>query len=116
MNLPQQILQSLIDTYFVHVHNHPYSYFHEASFLSRFETNSLPQSLLLAVLASAVRFSSHEFFEGRTLEASEVYAKEAWLSVLTNDLTSEDTTSLHVVQAVNILAVVEHTGEKAVPM
>ncbi|KAL3479636.1 fungal-specific transcription factor domain-containing protein [Aspergillus californicus] len=110
INPPQHIQRSLIDTYFVHVHNHPYSHFHETSFRQSFDSSSLPRSLLLAVLASAVRFSKHEFYRGRTLEASEVYSRGAWLSVLTDDLTSEDTMSLHVVQAVNILAVVEHTA------
>jgi hypothetical protein len=62
------------------------------------------------VLASAVRFSTHEFYAGRTLEASEVYAREAWLSVLTDHLTVEDNMGVQVVQTVNMLAVIDYTG------
>ncbi|KAE8373930.1 hypothetical protein BDV26DRAFT_54402 [Aspergillus bertholletiae] len=109
-NPPQSALRAVIDTYFVHVHNQPYSYFQEASFRRRFDHNLLPRCLLLAVLASAVRFCTHEFYAGRSLKASEAYAREAWLAVLSDDLTVEENMSLHVVQAVNILVVVDYTA------
>ncbi|KAL6228697.1 hypothetical protein BDW75DRAFT_235715 [Aspergillus navahoensis] len=60
------VLSSLIDTYFTHVHNQPYSYFHEPSF----------------------RGHGYPF----------------------SDLVSDDDMNLHVVQAVNMLAVVGHTA------
>jgi hypothetical protein len=66
------------------------------------------------VLASAVRFSRHEFYAGRCLEASEVYAREAWLSVLADHLTVEDNMGVHVVQTVNMLAVIDYTGRRYV--
>jgi hypothetical protein len=71
--------------------------------------------LVLAVLSSAVRFSKHDYYAGRTQEASERYARESWLSVLTEHLTAEDNLNVHVVQTVNLLAVVDYTGEVISP-
>jgi hypothetical protein len=111
MEPPQPILISVIDAYFEHAHNQPYSYFHERTFRDRLLSSTLPRCLLFAVLAAAVRFSTDEFYGGRTLEASELYAREAWLAVLRDELTSEDNPALHVVQTANILAVVDYTGK-----
>ncbi|XHG09050.1 hypothetical protein AWENTII_012129 [Aspergillus wentii] len=107
---PSPVLQSLIDTYFLRVHNQPYSYFQESLFRQRLDNNLLPRCLVFAVLASAVRFSTHEYFNGRTHEASETYARESWLAVLADHLTVEDSMNVHVVQAVNLLAIVDYTA------
>ncbi|RAH40590.1 Zn(II)2Cys6 transcription factor [Aspergillus brunneoviolaceus CBS 621.78] len=86
----QPVLDSIMDTYFLHVHNQPYSNFQEISFRQELRNGTLPRCLILAMLASAVRFSTHELYAERALETSEVYAREAWLSVLTDYLTVED--------------------------
>ncbi|PWY65934.1 hypothetical protein BO83DRAFT_440241 [Aspergillus eucalypticola CBS 122712] len=106
----QSVLNSIIDTYFLHVHNQPYSNFQETSFRQELQNGTLPRCLIQAVLASAVRFTTHEFYAGRALETSEVYAREAWLSVLTDHLTAEDNIGVHVVQTVNMLAVIDYTA------
>lgn len=103
---PTPILHAVVDAYFDHVHNNPYSHFQEARFRQRLNSNLLPRCLLLAVLASAVRFSTHQYYEGRTHEASEPYAKESWLSVLSDHLTMEDNLNVHVVQTLNLAHVV----------
>lgn len=100
----------MIDTYFIHVHNQPYSYFQESSFRQRLESNLLPRCLVLAVLASAVKFSTHEYYAGRAREATEKYARESWMSVLTDYMAAEENMNIHVVQTVNLLAVVDYTG------
>ncbi|RHZ58385.1 uncharacterized protein CDV56_104912 [Aspergillus thermomutatus] len=110
LNPSQSVLSSVIDTYFTHVHNQPYSNFQETTFRQGLQNDTLPRCLILAVLASAVRFSTHEFYAGRSVEASEVYAREAWLSVLTDHLTVEDNMGVHVVQTVNMLAVIDYTA------
>ncbi|PYI33605.1 hypothetical protein BP00DRAFT_485376 [Aspergillus indologenus CBS 114.80] len=104
------VLDSIIETYFLHVHNQPYSNFQENSFRQEIQNGTLPRCLILAILASAVRFSTHEFYAGRALQTSEVYAREAWLSVLTDHLTIEDNMGVHVVQTVNMLAVIDYTA------
>ncbi|PYH40463.1 Zn(II)2Cys6 transcription factor [Aspergillus saccharolyticus JOP 1030-1] len=104
------VLDSIIDTYFLHVHNQPYSNFQETGFRQELQNGTLPRCLIQAVLASAVRFTTHEFYAGRVLETSEVYAREAWLSVLTDHLTVEDNVGVHVVRTVNMLAVIDYTA------
>ncbi|RAK81319.1 Zn(II)2Cys6 transcription factor [Aspergillus fijiensis CBS 313.89] len=106
----QPVLDSIMDTYFLHVHNQPYSNFQEISFRQELRNGTLPRCLILAMLASAVRFSTHELYAERALETSEVYAREAWLSVLTDYLTVEDDIGVHVVQTVNMLAVIDYTA------
>lgn len=103
-------MQSVIDTFFTHVHNQPYSFFQEASFRLKLDSNLLPRCLVLAVLASAVRFSTHDFFSGKTQEATEIYARDSWLTVLSDHLTVEENMSLSVVQTMNMLAVTDYTG------
>lgn len=100
----------MIDTYFIHVYNQPYSYFQEASFRQKLDSHLLPRCLVLAVLASAVKFSTHEYYAGRTKEATEKYARESWMSVLTDYMAAEENMNVHVVQTVNLLAVVDYTG------
>lgn len=63
------------------------------------------------MLSSAVRFSTNDYYTGKIQDASEKYARESWLSVLTEHLTVEDNLNVHVVQTVNLLAVVDYTGE-----
>lgn len=103
-------MQSVIDTFFTHVHNQPYSFFQEASFRFKLDDNSLPRCLVLAVLASAVRFSSHGYYAGKTQEATETYSRESWLAVLSDHLTVEENMNLSVVQSMTMLAVADYTG------
>ena len=104
------MLWSLIDTYFVHAHNQPYGYFRESSFRQKLENGLLPKCLVFAVLATAVRFSTHEYFGGNFRDASETYARESWLGVLAEHMTVESGLSVHIVQAVNLLAVLDNAG------
>lgn len=107
---PEPVVQHLVDAYFVHSHNQPYSYFQEERFQQLLSFGLLPKCLVLAVLASSVRFSNHEYFQGRTHEAMEAYAREAWLAVLNEHLTVENCPNLYVAQTTNILAIVDFTG------
>lgn len=58
-----------------------------------------------------MRFSDHDYFAGKIHEASEKYARDSWLSVLTEHFTVEENLNVHVVQTVNLLAVVDYTGK-----
>ncbi|KAH8672293.1 fungal-specific transcription factor domain-containing protein [Ilyonectria robusta] len=107
---PEPVVQHLVDAYFVHSHNQPYSYFQEERFQQLRSFGLLPKCLVLAVLASSVRFSNHEYFQGRTHEAMEAYAREAWLAVLNDHLTVENCPNLYVAQTTNILAIVDFTA------
>ncbi|KPM37531.1 hypothetical protein AK830_g9064 [Neonectria ditissima] len=104
------VTQSLVDSFFVHVHNQPYSYFHEQSFRDRLACGLLPKCLVFAVLASALRFSDIESFRGSVHEATEAYAREAWLSILSDHMTAENSLNLYVAQATNMLAIIDFTA------
>ncbi|GES66756.1 putative Zn(II)2Cys6 transcription factor [Aspergillus terreus] len=43
-------------------------------------------------------------------EATEKYARESWMSVLTDYMAAEENMNIHVVQTVNLLAVVDYTA------
>ncbi|KAL2678640.1 hypothetical protein Neosp_009390 [[Neocosmospora] mangrovei] len=107
---PDEIVQHLVDTYFIHAHNQPYAYFQEDHFRQLLGLMILPRCLIFAVLASSVRFSNHDYFQGRTHEAMESYARQAWLSVLNEHLTVENCPNLHVAQTTNLLAIVDFTA------
>lgn len=107
---PPNVLASLIDVYFLHVHNQPYGYFRESAFRQRLESGVLPKCLIFAILASAVRFSNDEYFGGRTHEYSEAYAKESWLRVLVEHMTEEGGLNVYVVQTVTMLSVLDNAG------
>ena len=108
---PPSIVQSLIDTFFARAHNQPYSFFHPASFRQSIDDDTVPRCLLFAVLAIAVRYSTHPAFVGRTYEASKAYSKRSWLYALEDHLATDDNSDLTFVQAVAILAIIDFTGE-----
>ncbi|EHK41752.1 hypothetical protein TRIATDRAFT_207590 [Trichoderma atroviride IMI 206040] len=91
---PPAVMDHLIDAYFLHVHNQPYSYFHEQSFRERVNYGLIPKCLLFAILASALKFSDIEYFQGSIREATEAYAREAWLAILHEHLTVENNPTL----------------------
>lgn len=108
---PDSVTQSLVNTFFQWCHNQPYSYFHEGSFRQKLADGQLSKCVLLAVLASSLRFSEHEYYRENRSNAIEAYAREAWLSVLADHMTVEDSCNLEVAQATNILAIIDFTGE-----
>ncbi|KAI1872771.1 uncharacterized protein JN550_003645 [Neoarthrinium moseri] len=107
---PHSVMQSLIDTYFLHAHNQPYSYFQEESFREGLAFGQLPKCLVYAVLATALRFSNDAYFNGAKDQATEAYAREAWLSVLNDHMTAENCPNLHVAQTTNLLAIIDFTA------
>ncbi|CAK7206085.1 hypothetical protein SEUCBS139899_008868 [Sporothrix eucalyptigena] len=121
---PSDVLLSLMDTYFSHVHNRPYAFFHERTFMDQLRVELYEQMtsfvrntperiyscLLLAICAFSVRFSPHPAFVGRTVEASEAYSRAAWKDVMENHLSSDAYQSLQAIQCVAILAIVDYTA------
>lgn len=107
----QEIFLHLIDTYFEHNHNQPYAYFHEASFRRSFEENELPEYLLLAFAATACRFSNHDFFAERQLEAMTAYASSAWHRIYEDSFSYESQLEFSMVQATSMLAAIDFTCE-----
>lgn len=105
------VVQSLVDTYFRYCHCQPYCYFHVANFRHRLSKNALPHWLLLAVIATAAGFSDDEIFQGRQTEASDCFASLAWKEINDRMFQEEDFMTIHTVQAVNMLAVIDFSGK-----
>ena len=62
-------------------------------------------------MATVARYSSDPFFEGRQSDAIETYARTAWVDVLKQAQSSDLGMDIHTVQATNMLAVIDFTGE-----
>lgn len=108
---PFSVLEALTDVYFADCHGQPYSYFIETEFRQRLHTGSLPDFLLLAFVATAARYSTHHFLEDRKDQAIETYARTAWNIILRRAFSSEEGLDLYVVQATNMLAIIDVTGK-----
>ncbi|PVH69713.1 hypothetical protein DL98DRAFT_623521, partial [Cadophora sp. DSE1049] len=112
---PSEVLNSLIDLYFTRVHNQPYSFFHEDSFRQQLALHSLPEYLLLAVLASAVRFSSDLYFGEAKAEALRLYASESWRQIVSVWFRLESDPDIHICQAVTMLSIIDFTAGRRHP-
>ncbi len=108
---PLEVLNSLINLYFTHVHNQPYSFFHEESFRHQLTLNSLPGYLLFAVIASAVRFSSDPYLGESKAEALRLYASESWKQIVSVWFGPESDPDVHLCQAVTMLSIIDITGK-----
>ncbi|GAD93729.1 hypothetical protein NECHADRAFT_44766 [Paecilomyces variotii No. 5] len=108
--VPPPVLLSTIDTYFKYCHNQPYSFFHEENFRRRLSEGSIPDHLLLAVLATAVRFSEDPFFKGNTWEASTFYANKSWKSIVASCFARNETSNVMTVQTITLLAIFDFTA------
>jgi len=106
----KEVLLAVVDAFFTYCHNQPYSFFHEGNFRRGLSQGSLPEHLLLAVLASAVRFSRHAYFNGRWYEAAVGYANRSWKAVVSSCITVSRTADVSIVQTIALLALFDFTG------
>ncbi len=107
--VPLPILLETVDNFFIHCHNQPYCFFHEANFRQSLSKREIPQHLLYAIMASAVRFSNNPFFEDKG-EAAEVYATKSWDSLVPSSIAHNGVKDLQCVQTITLLAIFDLTG------
>lgn len=107
---PVEIIVSTVNLYFDHCHNQPYCFFHEETFRQQLTDNTLPEYLVLAVLAMALRFSQESFFVNDDLHTAKNYAYKAWKEVVRQSFESEEGLNHHLVQAATLLAIQDFTG------
>lgn len=112
---PQSVMDSLINLYFERAHNQPYSFFHEESFRQHLELKSLPDFLLFAVLASAIRFSSDPYFSESKSEALRAYASESWKLIVAVCFGPESDPNIYYCQAVTLLSIIDFTAGRRHP-
>ncbi|KAH7385815.1 fungal-specific transcription factor domain-containing protein [Pyrenochaeta sp. MPI-SDFR-AT-0127] len=106
--LDAKTLQSLADVYFLCCHQQPYSFFHETTFRQNLENGSLPSYLLLAFVATAVRFSQDIRFAGRQTEATDWYAKLAWSAFVEEAFSDAHSLNISTVQAASMLGFIDY--------
>lgn len=112
LTLPdREIQRHIIDMYFEHNHNQPYSYFQETTFRRKFDDDCLPEYLMLAFVATACRFSDHEFYHGRQTEAMTAYANASWHQIYEDSFSQDGNLEFSMVQATSLLAAIEFTCE-----
>jgi hypothetical protein len=107
---PPPVLATVINDYFSYCHNKPYSLFHEQTFRERLERNEIPEFLLLVLVASGVRYTTHPFFKGDQTIAIEQYSNRSWALVVQRWYAIEEETDLDVVRAMLLHSVVDFTG------
>ncbi|KAK4963680.1 hypothetical protein LTR10_001311 [Elasticomyces elasticus] len=104
------ILKHLIEVYFSNSHNQPYSFFHESTLRQRIITDEVPQYLLLAIAATSVRYSMHDFFKQHQNAAAKAYARASWLILLERFFATDQSPDVTMAQATAILAVIDYTA------
>jgi hypothetical protein len=108
--LPSPVILATVDVFFQYCHNQPYSFFHEENFRKRLSAGQIPDHLLYAVLATAIRFSYHPFFEGRTNEAAVAYANRSWKSIVASCFLGGEGADIRTVQTITLLGIFDFTG------
>jgi hypothetical protein len=107
---PEDVLVAVIDSYFSYCQNQPYSFFHEETFRQGLSQHTIPKHLVLAVMATAVRFCSHPYFSGRALEMSVEYANRSWKLIVSDCFTVGKVAEVSTVQTVALLGLFDFTG------
>ncbi|RGP81367.1 zn 2cys6 transcription factor [Fusarium longipes] len=110
---PQEAFMAVIDTYFAYCHNQPYSFFHQGNFQRRLSEHSVPRHLVLAVMATAVRFCSDSYFAGRELELSIEYANRSWKLIVSDCFTVGKAAEVSAVQTVALLGLFDFTAGRS---
>ncbi|KAI8943402.1 hypothetical protein NX059_001414 [Plenodomus lindquistii] len=111
--LDHSTMQNLADVYFRHCHHQPYTYFHEGTFRQRLENESLPNYLIYALAATAVRFSNDPSFVGRQSEAMNCYSRMAWSEIMDQSFSDNHNLSISTVQAANMLGIVDYVAGRS---
>jgi hypothetical protein len=108
--MPLPVLLETLDIFFTYCHNQPYSFFHEENFRRRLSNGELPDHLLFAVLANAIRFSANPFFENNTHEAAVTYANRSWKSIVSSCFAANQVADIRTVQTITLLSIFDFTG------
>ncbi|USW57166.1 hypothetical protein Slin15195_G104850 [Septoria linicola] len=95
--------EDLLDTYFATFHNQPYSFFHEPMLKERAIQLDLPDYLVGAIAALAIRFSQDVIWTGVQAEAGRGFARSSWETIARLDVDSDESCSHEIVQATTLL-------------
>ena len=105
--LNPQCMQQLMDAYFLYHHNQPYSFFHEEHLREDLTLGLVPDHLISAICAIAIRFTADHDPQKR---AALAFSRSSWASVSQLDMDADGEFDLEVVQSLTLLAIFEYTG------
>ncbi|KAF5228369.1 hypothetical protein FAUST_11123 [Fusarium austroamericanum] len=108
---PDDVFMEIIDSYFTYCQNQPYSFFHEENFRRSLSEEAIPKHLILAMMATAVRFCSNPYFTNRALEMSVEYANRSWKLIVSDCFTVGKEAEVSAVQTVALLGLFDFTDE-----
>ncbi|KAH7024348.1 fungal-specific transcription factor domain-containing protein [Microdochium trichocladiopsis] len=111
--IPEGVFTTVIDTYFHHCHNQPYSFFHEDNFRQGLRDQIIPKHLVLSIMAMTIRFCSHPHFAARVHEVSVDYANRAWKLIVTDCFTNGRVAEVSTVQTVALLGLFDFTAGRS---
>lgn len=101
----------LIDIYFSYCHNQPYSFFHEGKLRRQIAANEVPEHLIFAIAATAVRFSKNPLFEGRHRDVAINYADRSWSYIVSDCFATNQRLDIRTVQTITLLSIFDFTGK-----
>ncbi|KAK4555530.1 hypothetical protein LTR86_007283 [Recurvomyces mirabilis] len=107
---PPAVFKHLTEVYFRNCQNQPYCFFHEPRMRRSLLEQEVPQYLMLAMAASAVRYSMHDWYKHDKNTAVEGYAHAAWRILLERFFASDSCLDVAMAQATALLAVVDYTS------
>jgi hypothetical protein len=70
----------------------------------------IPDYLLYVVLASAIRYSTAPFFEGREAQCIEEYKNKSWKAILMRWNGTEEDADISSAQAMLLQSIIDFTG------
>lgn len=103
---PDEVMEEVLAVYFQYCHYQPLALFHSQGQGRLLQDCS--EVLLLTVLAIALRFSHHRFFEGEKTIAIDHYAQIAQCRI--SESTAAGKVELSTLQAMCLLSLVDFTG------
>ena len=108
--LPLETIVAAVDAYFLYSHNQPYSFFHAAIFKRNLLEQRIPDHLLFAILANAVRFCADPYFQDQPNAHAEKFANRAWNAIVSQIFTGGVAPNLVTVQSITLLSIFDYTG------
>lgn len=109
-SLPLETIVAAVDAYFLYNHDQPYSFFHAAIFKRNLLEQRIPDHLLFAILANAVRFCADPYFQDQPNAHAEKFANRAWNAIVSQIFIGGVAPNLATVQSITLLSIFDYTG------
>ncbi|CRG91263.1 Nitrogen assimilation transcription factor nirA [Talaromyces islandicus] len=103
-HITKDVMLDAFDTYFLYCHNKPYYVCEPNIFRRKLAQGQIPVYLQLALLASAIRYSSHPHWKWQRQAAIDNNARYSWAMIMSSP---EALTDVSAIQALALLTIVD---------